>query len=182
MPFSYFSTTITKNKIMKKILFFLLAALSFTTLQAQFNVYIFVAEECPISIYMAQPLQDAIATHQDKATFYAVFPLKKSTSESAQQFLTQYQLTGYIPIIDNQQTLTKQLGATITPEVVITDKDNRILYRGRISNAYSAPGRMKHGPRINELKAALARLGRGEKPLEPWAEAVGCYITFIPKQ
>ena len=165
---------------MKKIflIFFTLCLLSTAYGQKKLNVYVFVAEECPISIYMARPLKDAMKSFKEEVNFYAVFPNIKSDNETAHQFLKDYELENFKVMLDPKQTISKKYEATITPEVVITDLEENVLYRGRISNAYKAPGRMKHGARINELKVFLKRILNEEAIPKPWKEAIGCYITF----
>jgi len=150
--------------------------------QKNLNVYVFIAEECPISIYMARPLRVAADQFGDQADFYAVFPSIKSTEATTRHFLDQYQLADFKSILDPQQELTRRLGATITPEVVITNaQTGDILYRGRISNAWAAPGKMRHGARTNDLVEVLTRIGQGETVARPWPAAVGCYITPYDK-
>ena len=80
-------------------------------------------------------------------------------------------------LIDRDQYFTKSVEATVTPEAVVTNEDGEVLYRGRISDAYRAPGKMKHGNRTNELKNILGELLTG-KQIADWQPAVGCYITF----
>lgn len=163
-------------KTISTILFGFIYLTSFA--QKDFNVYVFIAEECPISIYMAKPLREAVKQFGDTANFYAVYPSRKSTDTSAKEFLEKYQLTAFENILDPKQELTQKFEATITPEVVITFKDTEeILYRGRISNAYAAPGKMRHGARINDLLNMLTRITKGDTIVQPWAPAVGCFIT-----
>lgn len=169
-----------------KTLFWILAAyfLSILNLHGQdkkLDVYVFLAEECPISIYMVRPLLETIERHVDFADFYAVFPNAKSTKASATTFLSQYELTGYSMILDPDLQWVRRWGATITPEAIVVEKETgEILYRGRISNAYLAPGRMKHGSRINNLRMVLNNYLAGKPTSTDWPEAVGCYITMKP--
>jgi len=138
--------------------------------QRNYDVYVFVAEECPISIYMARPLREAAKAHGT------------STATTANEFLTKYQLANWEARLDPMHALTNQLGATVTPEVVIVDRNTRkVYYRGRVSNAYSAPGKMRHGERTNELRTMLRRLEEGHTPSAPWPAAVGCFITPVNK-
>ena len=168
---------------MKRNFFLAIFSFLFLSLQAQekLKVFVFIAEECPISIYMARPLQQVVKTYQDKASFHAVFPLKKSTNTSANQFLMQYNLPQFNVILDRDQSITKSMQAMVTPEVVVTDLEDQILYRGRISDAYRAPGKMKHGVRKNELREILGRLLDGQAIAQPWPDAIGCFITFYNK-
>lgn len=148
--------------------------------QRQYDVYVFVAEECPISIYMAKPLREAAKSHGKYANFYAVFPVATSNSATANEFLTKYELNAWQAKLDPTQVLTRQLEVKVTPEVVIVDRTSRqVYYRGRISNAYAAPGKMRHGERTNELRTMLRRLEEGHTPTAPWPAAVGCFITAV---
>ncbi len=147
--------------------------------QQELKVYVFFAEECPISIYMTQPLREVAGLYSNNIQYFAVFPQQKSHLESATLFKKEYGLNDFEIIMDREQVLTQQLAASITPEAVITDLEGKILYRGRISNAYSAPGKMKHGKRINELKSIIDQLRAGKTIALPWKDAVGCYITLI---
>lgn len=148
--------------------------------QRQYDVYVFVAEECPISIYMAKPLREAAKSHGKYADFYAVFPVATSNSATANEFLTKYELTDWQAKLDPTHALTRQLEVKVTPEVVIVDRTSRqIYYRGRVSNAYAAPGKMRHGERTNELRTMLRRLEEGHTPTAPWPAAVGCFITAV---
>lgn len=146
--------------------------------QKNYSVYVFVAEKCPISIYMVKPLQEVFQKYGTEVDFYTVFPLKNSTHKTAQQFLEKYNLTDFKIKLDNYQGFARKLGATITPEVVILDDLGKVVFRGRISDAYKAPGKMKHGIRKNELITVLDNLTNGNKIPKPWESAVGCYITF----
>lgn len=170
---------------MKKIVILFTFLLAGVLLQAQsdkkFKVYVFFAEECPISIYMTKPLQEVGKMYWKSSDFYAVFPQQKSNFNTALLFKEQYQLDQFDILMDKDQSITRGLEGTVTPEVVITDQEGEVLYRGRISNAYSAPGKMKHGKRTNELKNIMAQLTTGKSIPKPWPDAIGCYITFKPQ-
>lgn len=167
---------------MKQVIFTIFISLllsDFAFAQKDYNIYVFIAEECPISIYMAKPLRETVKQFDQQANFYAVFPSKKSTEATAAEFLKQYDLPQFQVLMDNDKNFTKKMGAEVTPEVAITDVETEeILYCGRISNAYASPGKMRHGQRINDLTNMLTRITKGEKIAKPWLPAVGCFITF----
>jgi len=160
------------------VLSLLITSLFSPNKEQEIHCYIFVAEECPISIYMAKPLRTAMEKYGEEVTFHAVFPKRNSTEKTAQRFLEAYNLKGMDTLLDPEQSFAKKTGATITPEAIVTDEEGTILYRGRISDAYAAPGRMKHGFRNNDLVDVLELLGKGKAVAEPWKPAVGCFITF----
>lgn len=143
------------------------------------NVYVFVAEDCPVSIYMTKTLKTISESFSASAGFYLVFPMQSSSAKKAETFRKKYGLTGFTNKIDYYQSLAQKLGATITPEVVVTDDSEKILYRGRINDAYAEPGKRKHIYTTNDLEKALGLITNGQPVPTPWKPAVGCYITFI---
>jgi len=57
-------------------------------------------------------------------------------------------------------------------------KDDVIMYRGRINDDYSAPGRRRQVAKSDDLKIAISLLLNNETIVNPWSAAVGCFITF----
>jgi thiol-disulfide isomerase/thioredoxin len=106
------------------------------------DAYIFIAEECPISIYMASDLRKLYADYSDHCNFHLVFPVRKSSRASAKAFTEQHDLTGMKIIMDRQQDVVQTFEAEVTPEIVIVDKETeQVKYRGRINDAFLPPER-----------------------------------------
>lgn len=146
--------------------------------QKSFNVYVFLAEECPVSVYMAKPLTTIAEKYAADVSFHAVFPLKNSSYATAQLFKNDYQLNSFEILLDPDQKLALNMGASITPEAIVTDETGQVVYRGRINSAFYAPGKMKHSAIKNDLDDALSKLVSGNEIPQPWPPAVGCYITM----
>jgi len=146
--------------------------------QKDYHVYVFIAEECPICNYMGKPLSLVAKKYEDQVDFHAVFPVKNSNYKTSQLFKQQYDLLSFETILDKDQKLSKQLGASITPEVVVTKPEGEVLYRGRINSAFYAPGKMKHNSIKDDLDLVLANLASGKEVPQPWPPAIGCYITM----
>ena len=156
----------------------LLLFMSATVLaQSSWHVYVFIAEECPICNYMGKPLSQIAKKYENNVSFHAVFPVKNSNYKTSQLFKQQYDMLSFETLLDKDQQVSKKLGATVTPEVVITDDQGEILYRGRINSAYYAPGKMKHRSIKNDLDEALTAIINGNSVVQPWPTAIGCYIT-----
>lgn len=162
------------------VVFYLLLSVSSLTAQERLRVYVFVAEECPISIAMADPLDEVSTDYSERVDFIAVFPNLKSDDISIRAFLGRHGLDNFSPQLDPDQALARQLGAKVTPEVVVTNEASEVLYRGRITDAYAAPGKVRHGNYRNDLAEVLPLLLTGRNAPRPWPEAVGCFITFLP--
>ncbi|MEO6131608.1 MAG: hypothetical protein ABIQ02_07155, partial [Saprospiraceae bacterium] len=167
---------IMKSFLLTAIFFFSLILVA--SAQKRWNVYVFFAEECPVSVYMAKPLSTIATKYADDVSFHAVFPLKNSSYTTAQLFKKDYQLNSFDILLDHEQKLASKLGASITPEAIITDETGQVVYRGRINSAFYAPGKMKHSAIKNDLDNALSTLVDGNAISQPWPMAIGCYITM----
>lgn len=143
-----------------------------------YDLYIIIAEECPICNYMGKSLSELPEQYKDLANFHLVFPLKISNYKTINLFKKKYNLISYESILDKDQSLTKRLGATVTPEAVITNKEGKIIYRGRVNDSFSSPGKINHTSRSNDLKNILDDLQQSQKINSNWNEAIGCFITF----
>ncbi|MFM7135708.1 MAG: redoxin family protein, partial [Planctomycetota bacterium] len=76
--------------------------------------------------------------------------------------------------LDTDFGLAEALGATMTPEVVLVDRDRRIRYAGRIDDRYKIRGVMTPGDAEPELANAIQDLLAGREIRKPWTKAAGC--------
>jgi hypothetical protein len=146
--------------------------------QSDYTLYVMIAEECPICNFMGRAMSDIGRDYGDKVNLKLVFPLKMSNYKSIHEFKKKYNLMDYESILDKNQELTRQLKASVTPEAILTNSDGEVFYRGRINDAYSAPGKIRHGAKKQDLRMALDKLLNGSMIDSPWPDAIGCYITF----
>ena len=161
------------------IAFLIFSSLSLSALaQKPWHVYVFLAEECPICNYMGKPLSAIAEKYREDVAFHAVFTVKNSNYKTARVFQERYGLLSFETLLDKDHKIVKELGASVTPEAVVTNDQGEVVYRGRINNAYYAPGKMKHSSIKNELDEALSLLIAGKQVPKPWPSAVGCYITM----
>jgi len=58
--------------------------------------------------------------------------------------------------LDDKQKIAKDLGATMTPEVFVFNKDRKLVYRGAMDDA-------TQNPKANYLEAAVVETLKGEK-------------------
>jgi hypothetical protein len=76
--------------------------------------------------------------------------------------------------LDTSFRLAEALNATITPEVVLVDRDRVIRYSGRIDDRYKIRGVMTPGNAKPELANAIQDLLAGREIREPQTKAAGC--------
>ena len=112
----------------------------------------------------------------DDIIFEGIFPNESSTTLGIQRFKEKYQIP-FLLKKDEEQVLSLKFGAQITPEVVVyKTKDKKILYRGRIDNAYHQIGRRRRVVTTSELKDVLDALTCGLPVLTKNRPAIGCFI------
>jgi len=76
--------------------------------------------------------------------------------------------------LDTDFALAEAVDATVTPEVVLVDRDRVIRYMGRIDDRYKIRGVMTPGDPDPELRSAILDLLAGREIREPRTEAAGC--------
>ena len=98
---------------------------------------------------------------------------------SGQQSVAAFKAKFAIPFtIEPDANLTKahQLGAKVTPEVVVRDRDGKTLYQGRIDNTYADFGKRRRVTTSHDLRDVLEALSKGEAVEPKNTKAVGCLI------
>lgn len=80
----------------------------------------------------------------------------------------------FVYLFDDGQKVTKQYGATRTPEVYLLDKDLTVRYTGAIDDNMNEPSEAKN----KYVEAAVAALEKGEEPNPNFTKAVGCGVKF----
>ena len=159
------------------ILLILLFGSQAMTGQTNYTAYVFMAEECPVCNYLGKTLNRLSAEYSDEVKFVAVFPQRRSHIKSASQFKKKYDLNLFTIKIDHDRVITDRYNASATPEVVLVNNKDEILYQGRVNDSYAAPGRMRHGKVTEDLEIAIQNAIANRITTKPWPDPIGCYIT-----
>jgi len=142
------------------------------------TVHAFVKEDCPIARYHTKTLSEL---HERYAKEGIAFRGYVSTSKATEQSVAAFKAKFVIPfVIKPDASLSKahQLGAKVTPEVVVVDRDGKTLYRGRIDNTYPDLGKRRRVTTSHDLRDVLDALAKGEAVQPKSTEAVGCFIPI----
>lgn len=143
------------------------------------TVYVFLLEDCIISQNYTDLLNNLAKKYKDKKVgFLGLFPNSFSRDSTIKAFSIKYHIA--FPLkTDHYQILTRKLGVTITPEVAVYDQKNDVLlYRGRINNQYERVGRRRSKASTAELEDVL-QSWINNKPLAFFeTKAVGCFINM----
>ncbi len=146
--------------------------------QDSITVYVFLHESCRISQYYTLQLRALSEEFTGQhLQFIGLFPNRSSKPENMQQFKEEYKIPFALKT-DYDKRLTEQLGATVTPEVVVYNETQKsILYKGRIDNAYARVGKRRLVTSTSELKDALSAIVAGVPVSVTTTPAVGCFIN-----
>jgi thiol-disulfide isomerase/thioredoxin len=143
-------------------------------------VLIFVRTDCPVSNRYAPVIQQLGAQHQEKASFFLVYPSKRETPNEIRKHDQQF---GFGPMFaslrDPQHTLVKESRAQITPEAAVFDTSGRLVYHGRIDNLYEDFSHSRRTATTHELANAIEAAIAGKTLSEKATPAVGCYISDL---
>lgn len=116
--------------------------------------------------------------HGDQIQFVGYFSNFSSKPHKIEAFKESYN----IPVeckTDYFKTRATLLGATVAPEVIVYDeKQKRILYKGRISNAYAKVGTRRRVVTEHDLKNSLQAIIEDKEIETPETVAIGCYINY----
>ena len=142
------------------------------------TVHVFLKENCPIAIYHTKTLSEL---HERYAEEGIAFRGYVSTSKATEQSVAAFKAKFVIPFaIEPDASLSKahHLGAKVTPEVVVLDRDGKTLYRGRIDKTYADLGKRRRVTTSHDLRDVLDALAKGEAVEPKSTEAVGCLIPI----
>ena len=150
----------------------------FSSSQPVATVHVFLKEDCPIARYHTKTLSQLQERYaKEGIAFCGYVSSGKATKQSVAAFKAKFK----IPFaIEPDASLSKahHLGAKVTPEVVVLNRDGKTLYRGRIDNTYADFGKRRRVTTSHDLRDVLEALAKDEAFEPKSTEAIGCFIPF----
>lgn len=145
------------------------------------RVSLFLATECPISNRYVPELNRLAAEFAGRGVqIAALFPEPNLAAVRLAQWRDDFKPA--FPIaIDAEAREARRLGATVTPEAVVTI-DAQVVYRGRIDDRYVSWGKSRPAPTRRDVVLVLEQLLRGERPPLVTTKAWGCVIEGVQKR
>ena len=139
------------------------------------NVLLFVMSDCPISNRYAPEVRRLHDEFAGAVRFWLVYVDAHRPPDELREHRASF---GYpfAALRDVDGALVALAGATVTPEAVVFDAAQRMVYRGRIDDRYVSFGVARRAPRTRDLHDRLRRLAAGETLAFSQTRAVGCYI------
>lgn len=140
------------------------------------SVIIFFSPECPLSENYTLTSNNLFQKYKsDSIQFIGIIPGKQYLKEEVIRFQNRYNLH-YTIYLDEEKELTKYLGATITPECFVLDKNNKIIYHGAIDNWAVDLGKKRTLVTEHYLNDAIQHVFTAQELNKTYVEAIGCYI------
>jgi peroxiredoxin len=137
--------------------------------------FAFLHPACPLAQEYAPVLSALAADFGGEGIRFVGVICEGDDPATVEAYRREYGIT--FPIhLDTDFTLAAALDVTITPEVVLVDRDRRIRYAGRINSRYKIRGVMTPGDAKPELANAIQDLLAGREIREPRTKAAGCPI------
>lgn len=147
-----------------------------TAVTAKARVYVFVSPECPLCQSYSLTLRNIYDQYYRKGVeMIGIVPGTDFTNAQIAAYIKEYKIPFTI-LKDEQLKLVQHYGATITPEVVVTDTKGGMLYRGRIDNWAYELGKKRKVITEHNLKDALESILAGKPVKVSQTKAVGCFI------
>lgn len=140
------------------------------------SVLFFLSPECPLcenySLNINQLTQEI---NFENVILYGVFPGTYYSRSQIKAYKIKYEME--IPfLLDPHYNLTHSLGATVTPEVFVFNKNYELIYQGAIDNWMVSLGKKRTVVTEHYLSEALSALINDHFPDKQKTKPIGCYI------
>jgi hypothetical protein len=140
------------------------------------TVVVFVGTACPISNGYAPDYAKLARSLKEKGGQLVLVYANPGDIREADAHAARFGLTEAVRVLDEDQSLMKQLGATMTPEAFVLDDKRIVRYCGAIDDKYVERGKPTAGVRVKYLENAVAQVVAGKFVLLPRTEPFGCDI------
>ena len=139
-------------------------------------LFIFLSPECPLCKNYSTTLNTLYQQFGKDILFYGIIPGNAYSSKEVKAFSTNYQIS-FPLLIDSSKSLSNYLQASITPQVILLNRKQYLLYKGAIDNWAVSLGKQRLKPTQFYLKDAIEE-SLQDKPIAiKRTQAVGCKIN-----
>ena len=141
-------------------------------------VLVFISTDCPIANAFQPSLAELSNEFDEKGVkFFFVHCCSITKPDEIKKHIADFEIK--VPAIhDNEQTLGKLVGATVTPEAIVIDDSGKVRYRGMINNLYEGYGKKRRHPTEHYLKDALNSLVSNKPIAITKTKPLGCHIFY----
>ena len=145
--------------------------------QRKLEIHIFYSTSCPMCKKYTSEIRKLINEfYSDSIEFVFIYP--NSNIYEIKQFMKNYSLNSKFKI-DYQLKLCKKFNVKVTPEIVITNENKIILYKGAIDDLYYEIGKFKKYTTKNYIKEFIYNWQKNNLNNKIiYNKAFGCFINL----
>lgn len=140
------------------------------------SLLVFLSPDCPLCKNYSLVLNELQQEFKSKINIYGVVPGITYSNDEVKKYINDYKIAFPI-MVDPQKEFTSMVKATVTPEVVLVNKDGNIVYRGAIDDWVEELGRKKIKPEQHFLKEAINQYLQNMPVAIKQTVAKGCWIN-----
>lgn len=140
------------------------------------TVLFFVMHDCPIANGYAPEISRIAEEYRARGVrAYVIYAEGDLSPTDAKKHARDYAYR-CPALLDPKRALVRAAGATVSPEAAVFSAKGGLLYRGRIDDRATAPGKHRAEPQQRDLRAALDAILAGKPVRERFTRAIGCYL------
>jgi thiol-disulfide isomerase/thioredoxin len=143
------------------------------------TVLVFTTSDCPISNRYAPEIQ-RLSKRFGNVRFVLVYPAATDTPAVIDAHRKKFAYT-IDAVRDSTQQLVKFTGVSVTPEVAVIDRNQRVVYRGRIDDRFIEFGKDRPQATERDLERALEAVVEHRPVAVRETRAVGCFLADLVK-
>lgn len=141
------------------------------------TVLLFISPDCPMSNGYAPEMARLADEYEPRGVgFFAVHSDPRVKPAVARAHAREHGIR-FPVLMDDQQILAHNVGATMTPQAAVMDDDGRVVYLGRIDNVYYGWGKRRERPTHHDVRDTLDAVLAGKEITRRIVEpSFGCEI------
>jgi len=144
------------------------------------TVVFFVLHDCPLANKYAPEINRIVAGYRERGVQSFVVYVEDDLPVAAARKHARDHKYSCPVLLDPAQQLVRFTGATVSPEAAVLGPDNDVLYRGRIDDRMTAPGKQRVEPTHRDLCVTLEAILAGKPVPARMTKAIGCYLPAPP--
>jgi thiol-disulfide isomerase/thioredoxin len=141
-----------------------------------FTLFIFLSPECPLCQNYLPLLKGLQEKYKTEIAFCGIIPGKAYSAEVVKRFASEYKVQ-FPLFIDSLKSLTGYLQATVTPQVILLNRKNVLIYKGAIDDLLMELGKRRVKAANEYLENAIVQSLGNKVVSVKRTKAVGCKIN-----
>lgn len=140
------------------------------------SLFIFLSPECPLCRQYSSFLKNLYRQFKADVEFYGIIPGKAYSAKEVKKYKDRYAIP-FSLLIDENKELSNYLQASVTPQVILLNRNYEMVYKGAIDNLLMQLGKQRLKATEDFLANAISQTLHNERIAVKRTKAVGCRIN-----